>query len=74
MSSPVIANCVFATICRMAARGRAVLTPAPPSGSDGKSSRGSVCILESKRSAATRTPDLSCSMRTSVSGSAFTIS
>ena len=45
-----------------------------PSGSVGKSSRGSVCIRESNRSAATLTPFLSSSIRTSVSGSALMIS
>ena len=44
------------------------------SGTVGKSSRGSVCIFESNRSAATVTLVLSCSIRTSVSGSARTIS
>jgi len=44
------------------------------SGTAGKSSFGSVCIRDSNRSAATFTPFLSSVMRTSVSGSALTIS
>ena len=47
---------------------------APLSGSVGKSSRGSVCIRESNRSAATLTPPLSSAIRMSVSGSDLTIS
>ena len=50
------------------------LYPPVASGSVGKSSRGSVCIRESNRSAATLTPFLSSSIRTSVSGSALMIS
>ena len=74
VSSPVIANCVFATICFSTSRGSVALYAPVPSGSVGKSSRGSVCMRESKRSAATLTPLLSSSIRTSVSGSALTIS
>ena len=74
MSSPVIANCVFETICRSTSRGSVALIVPVASGSVGKSSRGSVCMRESNRSAATFTPPLSSSIRTSVSGSALTIS
>ena len=74
VSSPVIANCVLATISFTAARGSIALVVPLASGTAGKSSRGSVCMRESKRSAATFTPFLSSAMRTSVSGSAFTIS
>ncbi len=74
VSSPVIANCVFAIIWRSASRGSMALYPPVESGRVGKSSRGSVCIRESKRSAATLTPFLSSSIRTSVSGSALMIS
>ena len=69
MSSPVIANCVFATISLTALRGSVALGVPPDSGSVGKSSRGSVCMRESNRSAATFTPPLSSAMRMSVSGS-----
>ena len=74
VSSPVIANCVFATISFTALRGSVAVGAPPASGSVGKSSRGSVCIRESKRSAAIFTPPLSSAMRMSVSGSDFTIS
>jgi hypothetical protein len=74
VSSPVIANCVFATISLRAARGSVALAAPLDSGSVGKSSRGSVCMRESKRSAATFTPPLSSAMRMSVSGSALMIS
>ena len=74
VSSPVIANCVFATISRSAADGNEARPLPLASGSVGKSSRGSVCIRESNRSAATFTPFLSSAIRTSVSGSALTIS
>ena len=74
VSSPVIANCVFATISFSPLRGSVALGAPPPSGSVGKSSRGSVCIRESNRSAATLTPPLSSAMRMSVSGSDLTIS
>ena len=57
-----------------AARGSVARAFPPASGSVGKSSRGSVCIRESNRSAATLTPFLSSWMRTSVSGRALTIS
>ena len=57
-----------------AARGSVARAFPLTSGSVGKSSRGSVCIRESNRSAATLTPFLSSSIRTSVSGSALTIS
>ena len=50
------------------ARQRRTSAAPPLSGSVGKSSRGSVCIRESKRSAATFTPLLSSAMRMSVSG------
>ena len=63
-------NHVLQHVAREASRCRAPV----PSGSVGKSSRGSVCIRESKRSAATLTPLLSSSIRTSVSGSALMIS
>ena len=68
VSSPVIANCVFATISFTAARGSIALVAPLASGTAGKSSLGSVCMRESKRSAATFTPFLSSAMRTSVSG------
>ena len=58
---------------RRCAAASAVGAP-PASGSVGKSSRGSVCIRESNRSAATFTPPLSSAMRMSVSGSDLTIS
>ncbi len=74
MSSPVIANCVLATISFSDARESCALTVPLDSGSVGKSSRGNVCIRESKRSAATFTPPLSSAMRMSVSGSDLTIS
>jgi hypothetical protein len=57
-----------------ASRGNVARAAPAASGSVGKSSRGSVCIRESNRSAATFTPFLSSSIRTSVSGSALTIS
>ena len=57
-----------------ASRGSVARAVPLTSGSVGKSSRGSVCIRESNRSAATLTPFLSSSIRTSVSGSALTIS
>ena len=57
-----------------ALRGSVDASAPPDSGSVGKSSRGSVCIRESKRSAATFTPPLSSAMRMSVSGSDLTIS
>ena len=53
---------------RLSRQGRHTVPDA--SGTVGKSSRGSVCIFESNRSAATFTLVLSCSIRTSVSGSA----
>ena len=55
-------------------RGSVALSSPVASGSVGKSSRGSVCMRESNRSAATFTPFLSSSIRTSVSGSALMIS
>jgi len=54
--------------------GNAVPVEPVHSGSVGKSSCGRVCSRESNRSAATVTLVWSCSMRTSVSGRAFTIS
>ena len=75
VSSPVIANCVLAIISasRPAARW-AVASPAA-SGIDGKSSRGSVWMRESNRSAVTLTvPADGSARRISVSGSARTIS
>ena len=69
-----MANCVLATISLNAARGSVALVVPLASGTAGKSSFGSVCIRESNRSAATFTPFLSSAMRTSVSGSALTIS
>ena len=74
VSSPVIANCVFETIWRTTSRGSDAVYVPVASGSVGKSSRGSVCMRESNRSAATFTPPLSSSIRTSVSGSALMIS
>ena len=75
MSSPVIANCVFATISPSAARGRTADHPEPGSGTVGKSSRGNVCIRESNCAAATSTAPFAPSwMRISVSGRARTIS
>ena len=75
MSSPVIANCVFATISPSAARGNTADHPEPGSGTVGKSSRGNVCIRESNCAAATSTaPFAPCWMRISVSGRARTIS
>ena len=54
MSSPVIANCVLADhLAQRRARQRRLRAAGAISGSDGKSSRGSVCMRESKRSAAT---------------------
>ena len=70
----MIANCVFVTISRSAVRGSIAVDPAPASGSVGKSSRGSVCIRDSNRSAATLTPLLSSEIRMSVSGRDLTIS
>ena len=56
-------------------RASVAVDPAPAvSGRVGKSSRGSVCIRESNRSAATLTPLLSSAMRMSVSGRDLTIS
>ena len=46
----------------------------PPVGNVGKSSRGSVCIRDSNRSAEILTPPLSSLMWMSVSGSERTIS
>ena len=71
---PVIANCVLLTICLTTSRESVALNVPLASGSVGKSSRGNVCIRESNRSAATLTPLRSSSIRTSVSGSALTIS
>ena len=70
-----MANCVFATISRRTFAVDGDALAAARSGSVGKSSFGSVCIRDSKRSAATFTvPFFSSSMRMSVSGSSFTIS
>ena len=70
-----MANCVFVTISRSTARLISAPSPLARSGRVGKSSFGSVCIRDSKRSAATFTaPFFSSSMRMSVSGSSFTIS
>src|SRR6187399_1916 len=66
-----MANCVRDTISFSAARGSVARASPLNSGSVGKSSRGSVCIRESNRSAATFTPFLSSSIRTSVSGRAY---
>ncbi len=62
------------TICFRTSRGSVALKLPVASGSDGKSSRGSVCMRESNRSAATLTPFLFSSIRTSVSGNALMIS
>ena len=59
-----------------AAPGSLASEPPASTGGVGNSLAGNVCIFDSKRSAATVTllPPLSSSMRTSVSGSALTIS
>ena len=74
VSSLVVANCVRAIISPSLAAGSVSVAVPDGCGSVGKSSAGIACILESKRSAATRTPDLSCSIRISVSGSMRMIS
>ena len=75
VSSPVIANCVRVTISRMASPASMTGGAPPDAASVGKSSRGNVCMRESKLSAATFTEPLaSCRIRISVSGSARTTS
>ena len=74
VSSPVIANCVFATISLRPAPGSDVPFEPLHSGSVGKSSRGRVWRRESNRSALIFTPFLSSTIRISVSVSDLTIS
>ena len=75
MSSLVIANCVLPIISASGAAARYAVTAPLGSASVGKSSRGSVCMRELKRSAVTFTvPAAGWAMRISVSGKARTIS